>query len=67
MGESCGLSILVKADTGGAERRSLLDTGSGVNLMSKEKSEQYPVPLLKYDGKVYRAEGKQIRLLGKKI
>ena len=34
--------------------------------MSKEIAEQYPVPLQKYEGTVYHAEGKQIRLLGKK-
>ena len=66
VGESCGPSILVKADISGAERRAVVDTGSGVNLMSKEIAEQYPVPLQKYDGTVYHAEGKQIRLLGKK-
>ena len=42
-----------------------MDTGSGVYFMSKETAEQYPVPLQKYDGTVYQAEGKQIRLLGK--
>ena len=56
----------MKADIGGAERRAVVDTGSGVNLMSKEIAEQYPLPLQKYDGTVYHAEGKQIRLLGKK-
>ena len=66
VGESSGPSILVKADIGGAERRAVVDTGSGVNLMSKEIAEQYPVPLQKYEGTVYHAEGKQIRLLGKK-
>ena len=66
VGESSGPSILVKADIGGVERRAVVDTGSGVNLMSKEIAEQYPVPLQKYDGTVYHAEGKQIRLLGKK-
>ena len=66
VGESSGPSILVKADIGGAERRAVVDTGSGVNLMSKEIAEQYPVPLQKYDGTVYHAEGKQIRLLGKR-
>ena len=65
VGESSGPSILVKADIGGAERRAVVDTGSGVNLMSKEIAEQYPVPLQKYDGTVYQAEVKQIRLLGK--
>ena len=64
VGESSGPS---KVDIGGAERRAVVDTGSGVNLMSKEIAEQYPVPLQKYDGTVYHAEGKQIRLLGKKI
>ena len=66
VGESSGPSILVKADIGEAKRRSVGDTGSGVNLMSKEIAEQYPVPLQKYDGTVYHAEGKQIRLLGRK-
>ena len=66
VGESSGPSILVKADIGGAERRAVVDTGSGVNLMSKEIAEQYPVPLQKYEGTVYHAGGKQIQLLGKK-
>ena len=55
----------MKADIGGAERRAVVDTGSGVNLVSKEIAEQYPVPLQKFEGTVYHAEGKQIRLLGK--
>ena len=66
VGESNCPSIIVKADIGGAERRAVVDTGSGVNLMSKEIAEQYPVPLQKYNGTVYHAEGKQIRLLDKK-
>ena len=66
MGESGGPSILVKADIGGAERRTVMDTGSGVNLKFKELAEQYPVPLQKYDGTVYHAEGKHNRLLSKK-
>ena len=66
VGESSGPSILVKAYIGGAERRAVVDTGSGVNLMSKEIAEQYPVPLQKYDGTVYHAAGQQIQLLGKK-
>ena len=66
VGESNGPSILVKADISGAERRAVVDTGSGVNLMSKKIAEQYPVPLQKYDGTVYHTEGKQIQLLDKK-
>ena len=61
-GEISGPSILVKADIVGAERRAVVETGGWENLMFKEKAEQYPVPLQKYDGTVYHAEGKQIRL-----
>ena len=64
-GESSGTLILVAVYICGAERRAVVDTGSGVNLVSKEIAEQYPVPLQKYDVTVYHAEGKQIRLLGK--
>ena len=66
VGESSGPSIIVKAEIGGAEQKAVIATGSGVNLMSKETANQYPVPMQKYEGTVYHAEGKQIRLLGKK-
>ena len=66
MGESSGPSILVKTDIVGAERRAVVDTGSGVKLMSGEIAEQYPVPQQKCDGSVYHGVVKQIRLLGKK-
>ena len=66
MGEISGPSILLKDDIGGAEGRAIVDTGREVNLMSKEIAEQYPVPLQKYDMRMYHAEGKQIRLMGKK-
>ena len=66
MGESSRRSILVKADIGGAEQKAVVDTGSGVNITSKDIAEQYPVSLQKYDGTVFHAEGKKIRLLGKK-
>ena len=56
----------MKADIGRAERRAVVDTDSGVNLMSKEIADEYPVQTQKYDVIVYHAEGKQIRLLGKK-
>ena len=56
----------MKADIGGAERRAVVDTDSGLNLMSKEITEQYPVPLQKHDRTVYHVEGKQVPLLGKK-
>ena len=65
--ERNGQSILVKADIGGVERRAVVDTDSGVRIMSKEIVEQYPVLLQKYGGTVYPAEAKQIRLLGKKV
>ena len=56
----------MKADIGRAELRAVVDTGSGVNLMSKEIADKYSVQTQKYGVIVYHAEGKQIRLLGKK-
>ena len=65
--ESSGPSVLLKADMSGAEERAAVDTGSGVNCISKEEAEKYPVPLQKYDGTVYHAEGRKIRLLGEDL
>ena len=65
--ESSGPSIQVKVDTGEAERRDVVDTGIGVNPMSKEIVEQYFVPLQKCGWTGCPAEGKQIQPEGKQI
>ena len=66
VGESSGASILLKANIGGAEQRAVVEKGSGLNLMSREIIEQYSVPLQMYEGTLYHAGKKQIRLLAKK-